>query len=144
MDRESMEDVVVVGHWITGTGLALRLAIEHPERIRVVVLLAGAPRSIPSNPDGPVEIPIEDRVQQVDQQVAPGWFKSFWAAEHPLCGREPLECRMMTVGAATASQPGNQTQGAIATGSMPSSTPAIADINAFWGSVNPMLLSRMT
>lgn len=76
MDRESMEDIVVVGHWITGTGLALRLAIEHPERVRAVVLLAGAPRSTTSNPEGPVEVPLEDRVKLVDEQLAPGWFKT--------------------------------------------------------------------
>lgn len=76
MDRESMEDVVVVGHWITGTGLALRLAIEHPERIRAVVLLAGAPRSTTSNPEGPVEVPHEDRVKLVDEQLAPEWFRT--------------------------------------------------------------------
>ncbi|NIP56525.1 MAG: alpha/beta fold hydrolase [Gemmatimonadetes bacterium] len=76
MEREGLDDVVVVGHWLTGTQLALRLAAAHPDRVSAVVLLAGSARWTSPDPSVPVEIPLENRVARVDRGLAPKWFRT--------------------------------------------------------------------
>lgn len=76
LESEEMQDVVVVGHWLTGTQLAVRLALEHPERVGAVVLLAGSARWTSTVPSQPVDIPVEQRVTRVDRALAPQWFKT--------------------------------------------------------------------
>ena len=73
MQREGLEDVVVVGHWLTGTQLALRLAAEHPERVRAVVLISGSARFAQPGLD---ERTHEERVASVDRGLAPQWFRT--------------------------------------------------------------------
>jgi pimeloyl-ACP methyl ester carboxylesterase len=69
---------VLVGHFINGTQVAMRIAVEHPDMIRAVVLLAGTPRFEPSPPlpFWPDSLPLERKVQAVDQYLAPRWFKT--------------------------------------------------------------------
>lgn len=76
VEAEGLDDIVVVGHWLTGTQLALRLALAHPDRVRAVVLLAGSARWTSPDPSVPVEIPLEQRVARVDRGLAPKWFKT--------------------------------------------------------------------
>ena len=69
---------VLVGHYINGTQVVLRIAVEHPDMIRAVVLLAGTPRFEPSPPlpFWPDSLTLERKVQAVDQYLAPRWFKT--------------------------------------------------------------------
>lgn len=76
VEAEELDDVVVVGHWLTGTQLALRLALAHPDRVSAVVLLAGSARWTSPDPSAPAEIPLEDRVARVDRGLAPKWFRT--------------------------------------------------------------------
>jgi pimeloyl-ACP methyl ester carboxylesterase len=77
MADERIEDAVVVGHWIGGTQIALRLAMRHPEKIRAVILLAGSARMTTSDPQrAPHLATLERRVAAIDQYMAPKWFKT--------------------------------------------------------------------
>ena len=77
MADEKIEHAVVVGHWLTGTQLALRLAMKHPGQIRAVVLLAGSARMTASDPARAAFIATpEKRVAATDQFMAPRWFKT--------------------------------------------------------------------
>jgi pimeloyl-ACP methyl ester carboxylesterase len=69
---------VLVGHFINGTQVVMRVALEHPELVRAVVLLAGSPRFEPekASPFWPKNLTPERKVQGVDRYLAPRWFKT--------------------------------------------------------------------
>jgi pimeloyl-ACP methyl ester carboxylesterase len=69
---------VLVGHFINGTQVTMRIAIDHPEMVRAVVLLAGTPRFEPVKASRfwPKDMTLEQKVQAVDRFSAPRWFKT--------------------------------------------------------------------
>ncbi len=69
---------VMVGHFINGTQVAMRIALDHPEMVRAVVLLAGTPRFEPVKASRfwPKDLTLEQKVQAVDRFSAPRWFKT--------------------------------------------------------------------
>jgi len=74
---EKIERPILVGHWLTGTQIALRLAMKHPDRIRGVVLLAGAPRmTVNDTVQAKWYATPERRVKAVDKALAPYWFRT--------------------------------------------------------------------
>ncbi len=74
---EKIERPIIVGHWLTGTTLALKLALNHPEKIRGVVLLSGAPCFMSTDTTRMKYHPPLDRLTMVaDKYMAPMWFKT--------------------------------------------------------------------
>ncbi|MGH7719618.1 MAG: alpha/beta fold hydrolase [Gemmatimonadaceae bacterium] len=76
---ERLRDPVVVGHFVVGTQLALRLALDHPDLVGGVVVVGGEPmRFLPSRRDstGKTPMPRDERVSGVDAYLAPRWFKT--------------------------------------------------------------------
>ncbi len=76
---ERLRKPVVLGHFIVGTQLALRLALDHPELVGGVVVVGGEPmRFVTSRRDstGKTPMPREERVSGVDAFMAPRWFKT--------------------------------------------------------------------
>lgn len=73
--EDDLRDVLVVGHWLTGTQLALRLAMRHPDGVAADALLAGSARWVQAAGDDPVPSP-ERRVRAIDEQMAPDWFRT--------------------------------------------------------------------
>jgi len=68
---------VVVGHFLNGSQVAMRVAVEHPELVRSLVLLAGTPRYEPvSVSRWPKNMTLDQKVKGVDQLLAPKWFKT--------------------------------------------------------------------
>ena len=69
---------VLVGHFVNGTQVAARIALEHPEATRALVLLAGSPRYEPTegSPYWPKGMTLEQKVKAVDDVLAPRWFKT--------------------------------------------------------------------
>jgi pimeloyl-ACP methyl ester carboxylesterase len=69
---------VLVGHFINGTQIAARVALEHPELVRALVLLSGTPRFEPTAPTPywPANMTLEKKVAAVDAALAPRWFKT--------------------------------------------------------------------
>jgi len=75
--EEGIHQPVVVGHWLTGTQLALRLALKHPDNVKAVVLLAGSARMVMTDPRyAPYYGTLERRVASIDRYLAPTWFKT--------------------------------------------------------------------
>jgi pimeloyl-ACP methyl ester carboxylesterase len=76
-DRK-LQRPVLVGHFINGTQVAMRVALEHPELVRGVVLLAGTPRFEPAQTSRfwPKDMTAEQKVKAVDLFTAPRWFKT--------------------------------------------------------------------
>ena len=75
---KKLDRPVLVGHFINGTQVAMRIALEHPEMVRAVVLLAGTPRFEPVKASRfwPKNLTLEQKVQAVDRFSAPRWFKT--------------------------------------------------------------------
>jgi pimeloyl-ACP methyl ester carboxylesterase len=69
---------VLVGHSLNGAQVVMRVAVDHPELVRAVVFLAGSPRFEPVEAGGqwPKNLPLDKKVQMVDQFMAPRWFKT--------------------------------------------------------------------
>jgi pimeloyl-ACP methyl ester carboxylesterase len=74
---ENIQNPILVGHWLGGTQIALRLALKHPDKIKGVVLLAGAAKMLftDTSLNQYVATP-EKRTASVDNYSAPKWFKT--------------------------------------------------------------------
>lgn len=73
-----LKSPVVVGHSLNGTQVAAQVAIDHPELVRALILLAGSPRFEPvePTPSWPKGLTLEAKVAAVDGYLAPRWFKT--------------------------------------------------------------------
>jgi len=69
---------VLVGHSINGTQVATQVAVDHPDLVRGLILLAGSPRYEPGTPTPywPQGLTLEKKVALVDGGLAPRWFKT--------------------------------------------------------------------
>jgi len=77
IESEGLVKPIVVGHWLTGTQLALRLALKQPGTIKAVIILAGSTRFVPTDTTHwPSQMPLARRVAGIDQYMAPRWFKT--------------------------------------------------------------------
>jgi len=77
MEDERLPNPVIVGHWLTGTQIALRLAIKDPDKIKAVILLAGSARMMVTDSARAAMInTLEKRIAIVDNFMAPKWFKT--------------------------------------------------------------------
>jgi len=76
--EKHLDRPVLVGHFINGTQVAMQIALDHPEMVRGIVLLAGTPRFEPVTPTRfwPKDLTLEQKVRAVDQFTAPRWFKT--------------------------------------------------------------------
>jgi pimeloyl-ACP methyl ester carboxylesterase len=78
IEDEDLERPIVVGHFVTGTQVALRLGLNHPDRVGGIVSVGGllyAP--FPSRRDSTGKTPagLEERVGGVDRFWGPRWYK---------------------------------------------------------------------
>ncbi len=77
IETEKLQRPIVVGHWLTGSTLALKLALEHPDKIGGVILLAGVPCFVATDTiQMKLHPPLERAAMAVDKYMAPLWFKT--------------------------------------------------------------------
>jgi pimeloyl-ACP methyl ester carboxylesterase len=78
IEQKKLRRPVLVGHFINGTQVAMRVALERPDLVRAVVLVAGTPRFEPVTASRfwPKNMTLEQKVQAVDRFSAPRWFKT--------------------------------------------------------------------
>ena len=77
MVENKIEKPILVGHWLTGTQLALRLALKYPDNTKAVLILGGALRMYVSDTNyAKFYTTPEKRVAAVDEYLAPKWFKT--------------------------------------------------------------------
>lgn len=98
--REGLRRPIILGHFIVGTQIGVRLALDHPDLVGGLVIVGGEPmRFIPSRRDssGKTAMPPDERVAGVDQFIAPRWFKTVtrktWIANNytpVLYARDPV------------------------------------------------------
>lgn len=75
MEREALQRVTVVAHWAIATQIALRLALEVPERVERIMLVSGAPREYFVQTAAMVNRTLDQRKQQADA-MAQRWFRT--------------------------------------------------------------------
>jgi pimeloyl-ACP methyl ester carboxylesterase len=76
---EGLRKPVVLGHFIVGTQLAFRLALDHPDLVGGLVIVGGEPmRFVPSRRDSTGKTPMsrDERTFGVDLYLAQRWFKT--------------------------------------------------------------------
>jgi pimeloyl-ACP methyl ester carboxylesterase len=78
IEARKLNRPVLVGHFVNGTQVAAGVAIDHPELVRGLVLLAGTPRYEPVEPTPfwPKGLTVDKKVTMVDTGLAPRWFKT--------------------------------------------------------------------
>jgi pimeloyl-ACP methyl ester carboxylesterase len=79
IEGERLRRPIIVGHFVVGTQLALRLALARPDLVGGVVIVGGEPmRFAPSRRDSTGKTPMSrhERVSGVDNFMAPRWFKT--------------------------------------------------------------------
>ncbi|MCI0330233.1 MAG: alpha/beta hydrolase [candidate division Zixibacteria bacterium] len=77
IEEEKIENPILVGHWLGGTQIAVRLALKHPGKIKGVVLLSGAAKMLVTDTAYATYYGTpERRVSSIDKYLAPLWFKT--------------------------------------------------------------------
>lgn len=77
MVADRLDRPLVIGHWLTGTQIALRLAMRHPEKIRGVIIVAGSACYVPTDTSQfPPHPALANRIAAIDRYMAPKWFKT--------------------------------------------------------------------
>lgn len=73
--REKLQKPIIVGHFVQGTQLAIRMAIDNPDLVGAVVILGGPARFVAVNKGKVIEPPLKDLVSYTDSFTGPKWFK---------------------------------------------------------------------
>jgi len=73
--QQSLGAPLIVGHMGVGTQVALRLAVDHPDAVRGVLLVSGEPAR-PIGGLGLADVTPGARRMAVDASLAPDWFRT--------------------------------------------------------------------
>jgi pimeloyl-ACP methyl ester carboxylesterase len=74
--KERLHKPTIVGHFVQGTQLALRMAIDHPDKVGNVIILGGPAKFVQMYKGTPQQYPMRSTIAYIDTAVAPGWFKT--------------------------------------------------------------------
>lgn len=74
VEKEKLDRPILIAHFCVSSHIAMRLAVEHPERFGKIVLV-GAPVTFRLLPPYDT-LSYHNRVRYVDQGLAPRWFKT--------------------------------------------------------------------
>jgi pimeloyl-ACP methyl ester carboxylesterase len=75
IDNEKLNKPIIVGHFVQGTQLALRLAIDHPEKVGGVIILGGPAKFISVMGGKIRDFPLDTMKLFTDKFTGPRWFK---------------------------------------------------------------------
>jgi pimeloyl-ACP methyl ester carboxylesterase len=75
LDQEHIDRVTIVAHWALASQIALRLALDHPDRVAAVVLISGVLKVYYEVSAGMLTWSPEQRAQFVEG-MAQRWFKT--------------------------------------------------------------------
>ena len=76
IEKEKLQRPVIVGHFVQGTQLALRMAIDHPDKVGGIIILGGPAKFIYLEKGEPKLYPLKSMVSYTDKYTAPLWFKA--------------------------------------------------------------------
>jgi pimeloyl-ACP methyl ester carboxylesterase len=79
--KEKLDRPIVAGYFVQGTQLALRMAIDYPDKIGGVITIGGPAKFILVQQGIPKEYPLKSNIEYVDKYTAPRWFKTISQGE---------------------------------------------------------------
>lgn len=79
---EKISKAIIVGHFVQGTQLALRMAIDYPDLVKGVIILGGPAKFILINNGKPIEYPLPGMINYIDKVTAPNWFGTISKADY--------------------------------------------------------------
>jgi pimeloyl-ACP methyl ester carboxylesterase len=75
IEKEKIQKPVLVGHFVQGTQLALRMAIDYPENVGGVIVLGGPAKFIVTIKGKSRDFPLDTMILFIDRYTGPKWFK---------------------------------------------------------------------
>lgn len=75
IEKEKLQKPVIVGNFTQGAQLALRMAIDYPDKVGGVIVLGGQAKFIAMIQGEPREFPLDTMINYTDKYTAPVWFK---------------------------------------------------------------------
>ena len=82
IEREKLNRPIIVGHFTQGTQLALRMAIDYPEKVSGVIILGGLAKFIAARGGKIMQVPLKGAIYYTDNISAPKFYKtvteSYW------------------------------------------------------------------
>lgn len=75
LDKEHIARVIIVAHWGLATQIALRLALDHPDRVEAVVLIGGVLKSYYDNTPAMMAWTSEQRAR-ASEGLGRSWFRT--------------------------------------------------------------------
>jgi pimeloyl-ACP methyl ester carboxylesterase len=77
IEAEKIEKPIVVGHWMTGAQLALRLALKHPDKTKGVIIPSGYACFVMTDTTHyKAHPPLDYRIGGIDKYMIPKWYKT--------------------------------------------------------------------
>jgi pimeloyl-ACP methyl ester carboxylesterase len=84
IEKEKLKNPIVISHFITGTQVALALALNHPDKIGKIIIISGSPyRYYAGQKDGSYNDWVNEKIYTPRQRAklaeifwAPKWFKT--------------------------------------------------------------------
>ncbi len=74
--EKKLKRPIVVGHWMNATEVALRLALDHPDKISAAVIISGVAKDLMVEKQLKRSVTPEERALRIDKGMAPHWFKT--------------------------------------------------------------------
>lgn len=75
IEKEKLQKPVIIGHFTLGTQLALRIAIDYPEKTGSVIIIGGQAKFIGVMNGKTADLPLDKMVLAADRYTGPMWFK---------------------------------------------------------------------
>jgi len=75
LDREHLARVTIIAHWALATQIALRLALDHPDRVEAVVIIGGPLKVYYESAPGMLTWTADQRTKFVEG-IGQRWFKT--------------------------------------------------------------------
>lgn len=75
IEKEKLQKPVIIGHFTLGTQLALRIAIDYPEKAGGVIIIGGQAKFIGVMNGKTTDLPLDKLVLAADKYTGPIWFK---------------------------------------------------------------------
>jgi pimeloyl-ACP methyl ester carboxylesterase len=76
IESEKLEQPVIVANFVVATQLALRLAIDHPQKIGSVIIIGGTVKVMQPQWPAELKLPLTSRIAYVDTILTEKWFKT--------------------------------------------------------------------
>jgi pimeloyl-ACP methyl ester carboxylesterase len=82
IETEKLDQPIIVGHFTQGTQLALRMAIDFPDKVGGVLILGGVAKFVAIQNGKPMQVPLKGAIYYTDKISAPKFYKtvteSYW------------------------------------------------------------------